>query len=261
MEFFKAFVSYDGSLFQGWQKQSHTDKTIQGQIENALKKIHSSKVYTLASGRTDSGVHALNQTIKIELDLAINPESLKKAINSHLPSEIRILKCEKSNPNFHPVRDCKKKTYLYYFSTEESHPLLKNYIYFHNNKLDIEEISKCCSLFKGEHNFFNYYCTGTNINSTVRTIFDCKIDKLNQFGPVSLTYYCLNITGSGFLKQMVRLIMGTLLNAGEKKYPKQIFYPPLKKNLSITWEKQFHPVVFTSKKHFTKNHALHYLDF
>jgi len=225
---YKLTVSYNGAGFLGWQTQVEESKTIQGQINQALRKIaKSDEVKSLGSGRTDAGVHALAQVVKVDLPLSIEPEGLKKALNSHIDSQIKVIKAEECPETFHPVRDAHWKEYCYLFSFGENNGLphfneLKTHF---KGDLDIDLMRMACKKFVGEHDFQNYFTVGTDVNSTVRRILHCDIEKATEF-PISShseDFYLLRIKGTGFLKQMVRLIMGALVNVGKGKLsPAQI---------------------------------------
>jgi len=148
----------------------------------------------------------------VEIPLEIDPISFKKALNSNLPKDIEVLMCEESTEKFHPVRDAKKKEYRYYFKMgREKSPFDHELISKCSFELNLELMQKACEIFVGEHDFQNYFCTGTPVNSTVRTIFECELNKLHGeglFSNFSGEYYEFRVVGSGFLKQMVRLMVG-----------------------------------------------------
>jgi tRNA pseudouridine38-40 synthase len=222
LSFYKLVLRYNGFGYQGWQKQAHTEETIQGQLENSLRKISkSNEIHTIGSGRTDSGVHAIAQVVRAELPLEIEGKSLLKALNSHLPPSIECLDCEKSSEDFNPVFDAKEKTYQYIFSLEgRRNPHLANLITFIDKDLDLELMKEACKVYVGKHDFSDFYTTGTEVSSTVREIFSCKLSKVENrsfFGDLSKELYIFEVTGSGFLKQMVRLMVGTLWNIGQSK--------------------------------------------
>jgi tRNA pseudouridine38-40 synthase len=222
LSFYKLTLRYNGFGFQGWQKQSHTDQTIQGHLNKALEKISkSSEIHTIGSGRTDSGVHALAQIVRAEIPLEIDPIGLLKALNSHLPESIECIQCEKSSNEFNPVFDAKEKTYRYIFSLEgRRNPHFSNIVTFLDRDLDIEKMKLACKSYIGEHDFADFFTTGTEVKSTVRKIYSCELKKIenqNFFGDISKEYFQFEVVGSGFLKQMVRLMVGTLWNIGQGK--------------------------------------------
>jgi len=220
--YYRVKLSYQGCAYKGFQIQAPGTKTIQGELNKALMEISKSNaVRTLGSGRTDAGVHALGQVVKATIPLQINPEALKKGLNALLPGDIRVLEVDASSINFHPIKDASWKEYHYYF-TNVSHPGAFGQERFSNISypLDIDLMKKACPLFIGEHDFQNFYCTGTEVSSTVRKIFECELfhetvaGSLQQFYP---DFYVFRVRGSGFLKQMVRLMVGALWEIGRKK--------------------------------------------
>ncbi len=220
MNFYKVVAEYKGTNYSGWQVQPGDRKTIQGEINKALIKISKSdKVHTIGSGRTDAGVHALHQVFRAEIAIKIPAGALKKALNSLLPEAIRIKEVQESDEDFHPVFQAEKKEYKYVFSLQaNSSPFASELITNYRQDLDIVLMQKACEAFLGKHDFINYQCTGTEVASTIRNIKEIEIEKFVSTGHWSSycpEYYVLRIVGNGFLKQMVRLIMGCLISAGK----------------------------------------------
>lgn len=217
--YYQLKISYDGHSYYGWQIQPNV-KTVQGELNRALEEITKSSVKTIGAGRTDTGVHALGQIVKIECDLEISPEALIKALNSLLPKDIRVLECSLSTKDFLPTSHAKQKTYHYLFSNQkEVNPFALNYLSNISYELDFDLVREACKLFVGTHDFSDFKCTGSEVSSNIREIYKCEItgphlDTLNGIFP---PYYKLEICGNGFLKQMVRLIVGALWNVGRKK--------------------------------------------
>ena len=218
MKTYKILLSYKGTRYQGWQIQAHTDMTIQGQLNKALTAVTSSPdINSLAAGRTDAGVHALRQVVRIQIPLNIVATNLVSAINAHLPKDIRVLKAECSHHSFHPLAKGIKKEYRYAFSFEKINPHFKDQINFLRGDLDIDIMQKAIKLFIGKKPFFNYYCQGSSVKSTVREIFEASLEEKKVFFPQELTFFEARLVGNGFLKHMVRLIMGTLFEVGRGK--------------------------------------------
>ena len=216
---YKITCSYLGTQYFGWQVQPDSI-TVQGEINRALAKIVKSKeVNTIGSGRTDRGVHALNQVFSFHSSLDLAEEAFLKGLNSLLPLDIRIKEVEKVSEDFHPIRDAKEKEYLYLFCDQENlSPFERDLVSSYSFPLDFDLIQKALEILKGEHDFKIFQCTGTDVNSTIRTITEIEltpIDPPTRFGHGN--YYQLRIRGTGFLKQMVRLIMGALWNIGSGK--------------------------------------------
>jgi len=218
-EIFKCFVHYDGSPFCGWQIQQN-EKTVQGEINTALKKIcKSDDVSTMGAGRTDAGVHALEQVFRADIPLEIDPGGLLRALNANLSGDIRVTKIERSDPSFHPVRDAQWKEYLYYFDLMENYsPFLRHYVTYFPPKLDIGAMRVGAEKFVGVHDFMNFYNVGTPVSSTTREIFSCELISSSLSSPFltqEREIFCLRVKGNGFLKQMIRLMVGALVEIGK----------------------------------------------
>lgn len=217
---YKALVSYDGESYLGWQIQPEKLKTVQGQINHCLEKItKSDQISSLGSGRTDSGVHALAQVVKLNIPFAIEEASLMKAMNSHLPHNIRVLEVKPSDEDFHPVRDALWKRYIYFFSIGEILPPHAFGKVTHvRQALDLEKVKEALTYFVGEHDFVNFSTKGTEVKSTIRTLHSAKLTTIESFYPYQNdVIYKFSFEGSGFLKQMVRLLVGAAFMCGKGK--------------------------------------------
>ncbi|EQC44681.1 tRNA pseudouridine(38-40) synthase TruA [Bacteriovorax sp. Seq25_V] len=221
MNFYKAIVSYKGTQFSGWQKQPD-QISIQGEIEKVVAKISNCKIsdiQIIGSGRTDTGVHALGQAIRIATPLRIESSAFKKAINSLIHADIKLKEVEVASEDFNPVFDAIEKEYHYYFSTSKDiSPHYQELLTFLNQELDLELMNQACSLFIGEHDFENFRTVGTPVKSTVRTITECRVEKVSHhIFDFPENTFVLKIKGNGFLKQMVRLIMASVWSVGSSK--------------------------------------------
>lgn len=243
MNFYKIKVQYNGFHYIGWQVQPE-GKTIQGTLEQALKKISKNdEVKTIGSGRTDSGVHALGQIVKVGMHLKIDGLALQKALNSNLPDSIRVLESEVCDESFHPIFNAVKKEYIYAFTLKkERNPfvgeLVARYPY---QDFDLDTLKMACRLFEGEKDFCNYFCTGTPIKSTVRTIHSCNVSNVKAdsfFKNFNSDVYLVSFVGSGFLKQMVRLMMGALWAASSRKISLQ----DIENSLAVPLKNKLAPV-------------------
>lgn len=219
MNTYKLILRYNGYHYKGWQIQTSPVKTVQGELNKALRKItKSEEVKSIGSGRTDAGVHALGQVVRIEIPIEIEADSLTRAINSNLPKDIEVLKAQKCSESFHPVREAISKEYRYYFkASRDLGPFVNTMISASPSGLDYELMVQACDKFVGEHDFQNYFCTGTEISSTTRTIFRCEIKRINALGLFSDLcgdYFEIRVIGSGFLKQMVRLMIAAIWAVG-----------------------------------------------
>lgn len=206
----KIEISYDGTNYYGWQKQPNRI-SIQEEIEIALEKVYNQKIELIGSGRTDSGVHAIGQIANFKTSNKINPEKIKFALNNFLPQEIRIIKSEEVEANFHSRYDAIGKTYKYQiYNNKIKSPFLNKYSYFIPYELDIDEMIESSKLLIGKHDFKAFKASNSNINNTERIIYNLKIEKENNL-------IILKVTGSGFLYNMVRIISGTLIEIGAER--------------------------------------------
>lgn len=208
----RVIVAYDGTDFHGWQVQPGLS-TIQGTLEKILGGIEGGLVSVHGSGRTDAGVHAEAQTAAFTLTNPIPADNLRRALNRLLPPAIRILHAEDTALDFHPRFDAVAKTYEYrVFRGEICPPPLWRYVYHHPYPLELAPIREACHAFEGEHDFSAFATadpTDRNERSKVRRIFSSGVEPRGDL----LIY---RVTGSGFLKHMVRRITGTLLEAGKR---------------------------------------------
>lgn len=205
--------SYDGTNFSGYQKQPR-ERTIQNELEKALKEINENKkVEVHASGRTDAKVHALNQKAHFDLDIKITKEKLKKALNSLLPEDIYIKNVEEVSDNFHARYNAKGKEYIYKINMGEYNPLERNYVYQYNNRLDVTEIERAMKYLEGTHNFKSFTKTDEEKDDYVRTLSQTNLIRdLKDVNKITLVF-----VGTGFLRYMVRNMVGTLIEVGEGK--------------------------------------------
>ena len=225
-------ISYKGTNYFGWQDLGTSEQkpTVQASIYQVLKKICKYQSCTIsAASRTDAGVHAQGQVVKITIAIAIESGKLLIGMNSLLPDDIRILQCEPCAEEFNSNKDSKSKEYHYYFCTDPIYnPVLNDIVAPvpsnspSNSKasatepLDIELMQRACKLFIGEHDFYSFARRDANISSTLRTIFSCEILQAQPSTFGNKIYY-LKIVGNGFLKQMVRYIAGALFALGRNQ--------------------------------------------
>ena len=225
LSFYKLHLQYCGTNYLGFQIQPE-GKTIQGELNNAIKLIaKSDEIKTIGSGRTDSGVHAFGQIVRIEMPLEIEGRNLVRALNTKLPNDIRVIHAETCSENFHPIFSAKSKEYNYVFSTKEiPSPFVHDLVTFHTFELDMDKVQAACKEFIGEYDFVNFQAKGTEVESTVRRILECEcihFEVGGPFGNILSDYYVVRVVGNGFLKQMVRLMMGAIFNAGRGKITNQ----------------------------------------
>jgi tRNA pseudouridine38-40 synthase len=200
---YKAVISYDGTLFHGFQKQKK-HRSVQEELENAIYKAFDQKKEVYASGRTDKGVHALAQVIHFDLNLDLQRRNLKKAMNSFLPQDIYVNNVEKVDDNFHARFNAKAKTYRYLLDLNEVNPLLVNYRYYYKGpKLDLSKLDEIPKIFIGTKDF-KAFSKGNEKENTVRTIYTFTIKNIDNL-------LVFEIKGDGFLHNMIRLIIGMIL--------------------------------------------------
>lgn len=203
--------SYDGTSYNGFQKQKRDKNTIQGKIEEALKYINNGKDTKLtASGRTDKGVHAMDQCAHTDIDVNITPYKLKRALNSLLEDDIHIISVEEANNEFHARYMVKKKTYMYIINTGEYNPVNRNSVYQLNKKLDVDKMNKTIKDFIGKHDFSSFCSNEDKKEDCNKEIYDAYI---KEEGDLIFIYF----TGNGFLKYMVRTMVGYLIEIGLNK--------------------------------------------
>ena len=207
----KIQVAYDGTDYHGWQVQPDL-ATIQGMLEQVIGEIEGRPVQVAGSGRTDAGVHALAQVVAFTIQNPIPVENLQRAVNRLLPLDIRVTRVEEVALEFNPRYDAKAKTYEYrIFRGEICPPFERRYVYHHPYPLRLEEMLQLAPMLEGEHDFTAFAAADERDElgaSKVRTIF-CS--RLSEEGD-RLIY---RVTGSGFLKHMVRNIAGVLLEVGK----------------------------------------------
>jgi tRNA pseudouridine38-40 synthase len=207
----KIKLAYDGGTFHGWQVQPGL-ATIQGSLEEILSAMEGQPVHVAGSGRTDAGVHALEQVAAFTIANPIPVSNLRRAVNRLLPPAIRVLSAEEVHSDFHPRFDAKAKTYEYRILRDEvCSPFEWPYVHHYPYPLDEERMSRLAAVFDGEHDFTAFAASDDRDSegrSKVRTVFSSVLER---HGP-RLVYA---IRGSGFLKHMVRNMVGTLIEAGK----------------------------------------------
>lgn len=191
----------------GWQKQPRK-LNIQGEIERAIELITGEQVDLTASGRTDAGVHAIGQVANFKTNSNLPTEKFAIAINSKLKKSIRIQRAEEVEERFHSRYNCKQKTYIYIINNgEQGSAIYRNLEYYVPIKLNIEEMKKAIKYFEGEHDFKGFKASGTSSKSSVRKIYKTNIIEEGE-------RIVIELTGNGFLYNMVRIIAGTLVEVG-----------------------------------------------
>ena len=206
----KIIYQYDGSKFSGFQRQKHNNiKTVQGEIEKVILKAFSQKINMISSGRTDKGVHAMEQVSNFLIDGNIPLEAIKRQINKSLKGEIKILNITEANENFNARFDAKNRTYLYILRTEEDIPPFEaNYITGLKKEVNVEKFQKIMDSFIGKHDFSSFMKKDKAYRNPVREIFYIKCFYDKKWGKNQVN---IEICGNGFLKTMVRIMIGSAL--------------------------------------------------
>jgi tRNA pseudouridine38-40 synthase len=207
----KILISYDGTDFHGWQVQPELP-TIQRALEQVIAEIEGRPVQVAGSGRTDAGVHAVAQVAAFSIENPIPVDNLRRAMNRLLPRDIRVLSVEEASPDFHPRFQARRKTYEYrIFRGEICSPFERRYVCHHPYPLAIDEMTSLAQLLEGDHDFSAFAASDDRDElelSKVRTIFCSRLSLEGD----RIIY---SVTGSGFLKHMVRNIVGVLLEVGK----------------------------------------------
>ena len=220
---FKLVIEYDGTGYHGWQRQKDAP-TIQEAIELALGRMTNQSPTVIGSGRTDSGVHAQNQVAHFSIDTKLTSQALKKGINSLTPDDIVIKDCRAVADSFHARHDASSKIYDYHiFNHDTPTALFRRYTWHIRKKLDLGAMEEAMGFLRGTHDFSAFEATGSQRSHPFRTIFNTGI-----FSKETGQYITLSIEGNGFLRCMVRNIVGTLVEVGLGKESPETFYEILK---------------------------------
>ncbi|HIY96058.1 MAG TPA: tRNA pseudouridine(38-40) synthase TruA [Candidatus Borkfalkia excrementigallinarum] len=212
-------VSYDGTDLCGWQVQAR-GRTVQGEMESAISAAFGICARVTGSGRTDAGVHAAGQVCNFALPdgIRISPERVADALNTFLPNDVRVLESAAVPETFDACRTAKKKTYRYsvYFSRREN-PLLERYAVRFGDSPDFARMGECARLLEGEHDFAAFSSTGSSVKTTVRTVHSVEfVPWADELGERTFGVH-IDVCGSGFLYNMVRIMAGAILECGTGK--------------------------------------------
>lgn len=210
MRTYKLIIAYDGSRYQGWQRQPDVELTIQGTLERTLETMQGYPVEVNGSGRTDGGVHAKGQTASIVLPGKVEEKAFRDTLNQSLPEDIRILSAELVKNGFHARYSAKGKCYEYTIDTREKADVFtRKYCLHYPEILDVEAMRNAARLLTGKHDFAAF--TDRNEDgSTIRTIYDIRIEQNKE--KIKIIY-----KGNGFMYHTVRIMTGTLLEVGTGK--------------------------------------------
>lgn len=209
-------VAYDGTNYHGWQLQNN-GITIEAELNRCLTQLLGEQIQVIGASRTDSGVHALGNIAVFDTETRMPADKVSYALNQRLPEDIRIQKSEEVALDWHPRHCESRKTYEYrIYCGEFPMPTKRLYSYFTYHPLNVENMRKAAALLVGEHDFKSFCQTGAQVESTVRTLYTVEIEE--QGAEV-----VIRVCGNGFLYNMVRIIAGTLMEAGwGKRQPEEM---------------------------------------
>lgn len=217
MRNFKVILQYEGTRYQGWQKQESTDNTIQGKLEALLSKMSGSKVEIQGSGRTDAGVHAVGQVANFHVDTDKTPAEIMDYMNLYLPEDIAVIDIKEVPERFHSRLNAKGKTYCYrVLNTAIPHVFDRRYVHVISQPLDVEAMRQAAAYLEGTHDFRAFTSNKRSKKSTVRTIDCIMIERVGSslFTKENHDEIRFTYSGNGFLYHMVRILTGTLLEVG-----------------------------------------------
>lgn len=216
MKRIRLFVAYDGTAYHGWQIQPNA-VTIESELNRAISDLVGCETMVIGASRTDAGVHSKGNVAVFDSDTKIPAEKIAGAINARLPEDIRIVKSDEVDLDWHPRHQDCRKTYEYRITMGKVQlPTQRLYSHFTYHDIDIEAMKAACGAFIGEHDFASLCAAGSQAESTVRTIYALEVEN-------SLNEVVIRVTGNGFLYNMVRIIAGTLLDVGMgRKKPEDI---------------------------------------
>lgn len=219
----RLLLSYKGTDFFGWQKQKKL-RTVQGELEKVLQKIFQKKILIQGSGRTDTGVHALEQQAHFDISQKeFKSRDLFTIFNKLLPQDISVLNVLQAPDEFHARFSAQKKTYIYFiYVSPKLAPFLCDFMWNRSSPLTLKTLNELASVFKGTHDFKSFQNSGSPVKTTVKTIYSSRWFK------ISPEIYGYEVTGNGFLKQMVRNMVGTQIDLFKEKEPQRALQKILK---------------------------------
>lgn len=210
-------LAYEGTAFAGWQRQPGV-RTVQAALEDALAAIDEQPVTAVAAGRTDAGVHALGQVVSARMASRLSPAVLARAINVRLPEDMRIVSVSEAAPGFDARRDARAKAYQYTIALgDHPGPFVRRLVWHVPQRLDVAAMQRAAPLLAGEHDFAAFQAAGGDVRTSVRRIL--QSDLVDE--PGTPHYLRYRVTGTGFLRHMVRNIVGTLVDIGKGRWPAQ----------------------------------------
>ncbi|MCI9306882.1 MAG: tRNA pseudouridine(38-40) synthase TruA [Lachnospiraceae bacterium] len=207
----KLLIQYDGTRYNGWQSQEHTEQTIQGKLTKVLERMLGEEIDLQGSGRTDAGVHAAGQTANFRTRSEVSCEEILDYVNRYLPEDIAVSEVTEADLRFHSRLHACRKTYVYrIWNSAIPNVFERKYMYQVKEPLYVEQMRQAADLLEGTHDFRAFCANGRTKKSTVRTLEQIKIERRER-------ELSLHFTGNGFLYHMVRILTGTLLEVGMGK--------------------------------------------
>ncbi len=204
----KLTIQYDGSRYKGWQRLTDTDMTIQSKLEAVISKMVDENIEITGSGRTDVGVHALCQVANFKTNSTIHVNDIMQYLYTYLPEDIVVTNAEEVDERFHSQYNVVSKKYTYRIWNSKYHdPFLRKYTAHVHEPLEIDRMRAAAAYLIGEHDFTSFHSTRSQKKSSIRTIYSIKIKKKDEL--IEITFH-----GNGFLHNMVRIIVGTLVEVG-----------------------------------------------
>lgn len=217
MKNYKITIQYDGTRYNGWQRQGNTKNTIQERFENVLFRMCGRKVEIFASGRTDAGVHAEGQVANFKCATEKTCEEIMEYLNRYLPEDIAVTSIAEVEERFHSRMNAVSKTYEYQIAVKKPNVFIRKYVFAADRTPDVEKMRSAANLLLGKHDFKGFSSVGKTKKSTVRTLNAIEIT--SKEGIIKI-----RINGSGFLYNMVRILAGTLFEIGTGKLDETVIH-------------------------------------
>jgi tRNA pseudouridine38-40 synthase len=209
---FKLTLAYDGTDFVGWQRQAN-GRSVQALIEESLSRVEGTAVTVVGAGRTDAGVHALGQVASVSLSHGLGAPALRRALNATLPPDVRVTAVEPAAPGFNARFAAQTKTYRYRLICGEFiSPFDRNFAWHVPVSLDVAGMRRASARLEGRHDFAAFQSAGSDVTTTERTLLASQLTSVEKTNETREIVY--EVTGDGFLRHMVRAIVGTLVEVG-----------------------------------------------
>jgi tRNA pseudouridine38-40 synthase len=217
----KLVLEYEGTAYKGWQSQKE-GPTVQSTVEECIARLTGQRCRLIGAGRTDSGVHALGQVAAFKTYSGLDAATMKRALNALLPPDIRVMSASDEDGSFHPRFGASLKTYFYLISnTPHASPFLRRYAWRVPQGLDGGAMSRAAALLRGRHDFRAFMGAGSSVKSSERTLSELRVEHLEGIeflgANIGGRFVRITVKGEGFLRHMVRNIVGTLVDVGRGK--------------------------------------------